>query len=123
MRCREVIQAEWARAHTAELANAESYSECQSDHFSCQKHLFLYFLQQVTLHSCFQLSFARGEALEKGRGVFLHGSQTLILMHKAIAIPPCKPRNLGSRLCHFLFCCSLVQKPFSFCNSFLLSFL
>jgi hypothetical protein len=58
------------------------------------------------------VSCKRG-TLEKGRGVFLHGLQTLMLLYKAIAFSLLKTNELGSSLGHFLFSFSLVSEAFS----------
>jgi hypothetical protein len=43
------------------------------------------------------VSCKRG-TLKGGRGVFLHGLQTLMLLYKAIGFSPLKPNELGSSL-------------------------
>jgi len=50
---------------------------------------------------------------EGGKGVFLHGVQTLMLIYKAIAFSTLKTNELGSSLGHFLFSFSLVSVALS----------
>jgi hypothetical protein len=58
------------------------------------------------------VSCKRGN-LEGGRGVFLYGLQTLMLLYKAIAFSLLKPNELDSSLGHFLFRFSLVSVALS----------
>jgi len=77
----------WARAHPAKLAKIQNRTRTPIRPFLMPKAPVS--LISVVGHAAFMflvVSCKRG-TLERGRGVFLHRHQTLMLLYKTIAIP------------------------------------
>jgi len=77
----------WARAHPAKLAKIQNRTRTPIRPFLMPKAPVS--LISVVGHAAFMflvVSCKRG-TLERGRGVFLHSHQTLMLLYKTIAIP------------------------------------
>jgi hypothetical protein len=81
-------QSFWARVQSAELAKMQICTKIPIRPFLMTKS-FLPLISAVE-HAGFVIlvvSCSRG-TLERGRGMFLHGSQTLMVLYKAIASSP-----------------------------------
>jgi hypothetical protein len=104
MRTRKSFKPEWARAHAccarahpAELAKMQTCTRTPIRPFLFTKALIpLIFALERTSFVFLVVSCKKG-TLKGGKGVFLHGLQTLELLYKAIAIPSLKTNELGSR--------------------------
>jgi hypothetical protein len=85
------IQVEWAWAHSAELAKTQTRT--RTPIFLMPKaHVSLISTAGYTAFVFLVVSCKEG-TLKRGKWVFLHSHQTLMLFYKAISFPPCKPTN------------------------------
>jgi len=104
MCARKSFKPEWARAqaccaraHPAELAKMQTCTKTPIKPFLFTKPLLPLIFAAEHAGFIFLVVSCKRWTLEGGRGVFLHGLQTLELLYKAIAIPSLKTNELGSR--------------------------
>jgi len=84
--------------HLVELAKIQTCTRTSFRPFLLtQSLLSLIFAAEHVGFMTLVVSCKRG-TLKGGRGVFLHGLQTLMLLYKAIGFSPLKPNELGSSL-------------------------